>query len=269
MRTATFQPTTLGTLKDNDGLQVQQRPRLLNTERNTFLSQWINQMKTKDVIGSGGLSDWLSPLHLVPKRDKTHQIISGKFRVTADLSEVNKRLNHLPCLLPSAPSTAALFTPFKWKIVVDLQDGFYHIPLSIEHQQYFGAATPMGNIRFKRLPQGFRNSPSIMQYAMCSLIDQPLKGHFLHHQQHCEVATFVDDILGGTNDDPYALLAAILQQCIKANLTVIPSSIQLGEEATMLGKRLTKDGSLSIAHHHHDTITSLLTQLLAFKEHKN
>lgn len=89
-------------------------------------------------------------------------------------------------------------------------------------------------------------------------IDFPLLREIINLKMDADVVTFLDDIGAATNDKcPFALLAMILERCVKANLTVLPSSIQIGPEVVHLGKLLTKRCEISIAARHREAIRNL------------
>lgn len=215
-------------------------------------------MKTSDVIEKGASGDFLSPVHLVPKYDKDHRPLNQQFRCTIDMTSVNSTFQKLPCPIPSAPTTAASLASYKNKIVVDIKDGFFHVEVPEPLRKYFGVITKVGIFRFKRLIQGFINSPTIFQTMMMEAVDFPLLRDIINLKMDADVLTFLDDIGAGTNDEcPFGLLAMILEKCIKANLTVLPSSIQIGPEVVHLGKLLTKRCEISIATRHREAIRNL------------
>lgn len=122
----------------------------------------------------------------------------------------------------------------------------------------FGIISSLGIFRFKRLIQGFINSPGIMQSMMLLRIDFPAVKRIIEEQWDATVLSFLDDIGGGTNDGyPYDLLAFILQLCVEANLTVTPSGIQIGREVVHLGKLLTNRCEIAIADRHMEIISNL------------
>lgn len=149
---------------------IQIPPRQLTTSKTTFLRQWLERMERLDVIGTSEPTDLLSPIHLVPKMDKSHNIIPDSYRCTVDMSVVNKIFHRIPCIIPSAPDSAAALASYQAKVVVDLTDGFFHLRCPDHQQRYFGVSTCLGLYRLKRTIQGFLNSPSTMQTCMLTKI---------------------------------------------------------------------------------------------------
>lgn len=257
MRIANFRVTTLGN-HSSPSTPIQASARPLSALKLNFLNSFIQKMKTSDVIEKGVSGDFLSPVHLVPKYDEDHRPLNQQFRCTVDMSAVNSTFSKLPCPIPSAPTTAASLASYKNKIVVDIKDGYFHVEVPEPLRRYFGVISKIGIFRFKRLIQGFINSPTIFQTMMLEAIDFPLLKEIIHLKLDADVLTFLDDIGAGTNDNcPYSLLAMILQKCVDANLTVLPSSIQIGPEVVHLGKLLTKRCEISIADRHREAIRHL------------
>lgn len=70
------------------------------------------------------------------------------------------------------------------------------------------------------------------------------------------VSSYIDNIMGGSNDDIYELLYLTLKQCVSLNLTVVPSSVTVGPSIVMVG-RLIEQGAISIASRHKLAISAL------------
>lgn len=113
-------------------------------------------------------------------------------RYTVDMSTVNKVFRRLPCIIPSAPDSAASLASFESKVVVDLNDGFFHLKCPEEQQRYFGVSTCLGLYRFKRLIiQGFLNSPAVMQICMVAKIDVPALKLILDKRWEAAVLSYI------------------------------------------------------------------------------
>lgn len=223
MRAATFDVQTIGEPLPSFPL-IQIAPRQMTTTKTSFLRTWLEKMETLDAIGPARPTDLLSPIHLVPKYDKSHNLIPDAFRCTVDMTAVNIIFSRIPCIVPSAPESAVALASFENKVVVDLTDGFYHLRCPNDQQRFFGVATCLGLYRFKRMIQGFLNSPATMQTCMVTKVDVPALKYILDHKLDASVLSYIDDVGGGINRGcSYDLLALILRLCFKANLTVVPS----------------------------------------------
>lgn len=257
MRIANNTITTIGDYSPPRA-PIQTPPRHMSSDKMTLLHRCLQQMRQLEVISDGQLGDSTSPIHLVQKLDKTHQPIPNQYRVTVDMTTINQHFSHLPCQLPSAPETASAISTFRWKILIDIKDAFFHCKIPQQFLNHFGVSTPLGIIRFLRCIQGFQNSPTIMQDCTTSLIDFPLQQQLILEGIDAVILSFVDDVAGGTNEpSPYEMLARMLKYCIKANFTVLPDSIQCAQEITLLGKFLNRACQITIATRHLDAIRSL------------
>jgi hypothetical protein len=94
---------------------------------------------------------------------------SGKWRLLQDLRKVNETKVHMGPLHPGLPSPVAIPKGY-YKIVIDLKDCFFTIPLHPKDCERFAFSVPSINFKepMKRyqwtvLPQGMANSPTICQ----------------------------------------------------------------------------------------------------------
>lgn len=258
MRKTTWKVPTLGNYKLPQE-PIQQQPRHLSTSKLSFLNSFIQKMIKSEVISDGRPADFLSPLHLVAKMSKSHTIVPNEFRCTVDMKMVNALFDRLPCGIPSAPLTAQSIAAYKFKIVVDLKDAFFHLECPADLQFLFGICSQIGVHGCRRLIQGFLNSPTLMQHCIMSTVDEPILQIHLRDKIDAVVLSFLDDIGGGTNEGcPFQLLHRILSACVRANFTVSPSNIQIGNGVTHLGKLLTSRCEIAIAAHHRECIKNLI-----------
>jgi hypothetical protein len=104
-------------------------------------------------------SPWNTPIFVIKKEKK-----SGKSRLLQDLRKVNSNMVPMGALQPGLSSPVAIPKGY-YKIVVDLKDCFFTIPLPPEDCERFVFSVP--SIKFKEpmkkyqwtvLPQGMANS---------------------------------------------------------------------------------------------------------------
>lgn len=101
-------------------------------------------------------------------------MIENEFRCTVDLPDVNACFDRLPCRIPSAPLTASSIASYKYEIVVDLKDAFFHLATPKHLQYVSGVVSTLGVHRFLPLIQGFINSPTMVQFGIMTLVDEPI-----------------------------------------------------------------------------------------------
>lgn len=115
-------------------------------------------------------SPWNTPIFVIKKK-------SSKWRLLQDLRKINKSMVPMGALQPGLPSPVAISKGY-YKIVVDLRDCFFTIPLHPEDCERFAFSIP--SINFKEplqryqwtvLPQGTANSPTLCQKFVAQAIE--------------------------------------------------------------------------------------------------
>ena len=112
-------------------------------------------------------SPWNNPLLLVKKPGSTD------YRPVQDLQEVNKWVSDIHPTVPN-PYTllSSLLPEYTWYTVLDLKDAFFSLPLVAQSQEIFafewteGEGQPVVQLTWTRLPQGFKNSPTLFNEAL-------------------------------------------------------------------------------------------------------
>ncbi|KAB0339331.1 hypothetical protein FD755_024986 [Muntiacus reevesi] len=112
-------------------------------------------------------SPWNTPLLPVKKPGGTD------YRPVQDLREVNKQVSDIHPTVPN-PYTllSSLLPEYTWYTVLDLKDAFFSLPLAAQSQEIFafewteGEGQPVVQLTWTRLPQGFKNSPTLFNEAL-------------------------------------------------------------------------------------------------------
>lgn len=101
-----------------------------------------------------------SPIFVIKKK-------SGKWRLLQDLRAINHMMEDMGALQLGLPSPVAVPKGYN-VIVIDLQDCFFTIPLTLQDRKRFAFSLPSTNFKqpyqryqWKALPQGMKNSPSL------------------------------------------------------------------------------------------------------------
>ena len=122
-------------------------------------------------------SPWSSPLHMVRKKD-------GRWRPCRDYRGLNTVTVPDRYPLPNIADFSSRITGSTVFSKLDLQKGYYQVPMAEEDICKTGIITPFGMFEFLRLPFGLRNAWNTFQRMMDSILgDLP----------YC--FTYVDDIL--------------------------------------------------------------------------
>ena len=129
---------------------------------------------------------------------------STGYRPVQDLQEVNKRVSDIHPTVPN-PYTllSSLLPKYTWYTVLDLKDAFFSLPLAAQSQEIFafewteGEGQPVVQLTWTRLPQGFKNSPTLLNEALSEDL-------YEYQTRHPEVILlqYVDDLmLAGTTEE--------------------------------------------------------------------
>lgn len=200
-------------------------------------------------------SAWNTPLLPVKKPR------SQDYRPVQDLREVNSQVQDIHPTVPNPYNLLSTLSPNRtWYTVLDLKDTFFCLRLHADSQPLFAfewldpEAGILGQLTWTRLPQGFKNSPTIF-------------GEVLHHDlshfrsDHPEVTLlqYVDDLL---------LAAMTQEQCEYGTQSLLQELARLGyrasakkaqlcqQEVTFLGYTL-KDGRRWLTEARKKTVTQI------------
>ena len=81
-----------------------------------------------------------------------------------------RRLNDLVELdeyhMPRIEELMTQLHGMKYFTTIDLKDGYFQIPIKTEDREKTSFFTGSRHMQFKKMPQGFKNSPAIFQKAM-------------------------------------------------------------------------------------------------------
>ncbi|XP_060005052.1 uncharacterized protein LOC132520312 [Lagenorhynchus albirostris] len=164
-------------------------------------------------------SAWNTPLLPVKKPG------TNDYRPVQDLREVNKWVADLHPTVPNPYNLLSTLPPqHTWYTVLDLKDAFFCLRLSPLSQPYFAfewkdpTSGMSGQLTWTRLPQGFKNSPTIFDEAL----HQDLA---LYRESNPQVTLlqYVDDIL---------LAAETQEDCIKGTEKLLTELGTLGYRAS-------------------------------------
>jgi transposase InsO family protein len=138
-----------------DETPIYQSPRRLSIPEKKEVEEQIREWLEKKIIRPS-CSDFASPIVLVKKKN-------GSTRICVDYRKLNKKIVKDRYPLPVIEdqidklSTAMMFT------ILDLRNGFFHVPVAEESIKYTAFVTPSGQYEFLKTPFGLCNSPAIFQ----------------------------------------------------------------------------------------------------------
>ena len=178
-------------------------------------------------------TEWVSSLVIVPKKD-------GRLRLCLDPKDLNKAIlrEHFP--LPTIEEVATRLCGAKCFSLLDVRNGFWHVPLDEDSSLLTTFNTPFGRYRWTRLPFGISSAPEVFQRKMYEVIEG------LHG-----VEVIADDFLvvgfGDTEEqsteDHDTNLEAFLERCIERDIRLNSSKMQLRlPEVPFIGHVASSEG---------------------------
>uniref|UniRef100_A0A5F8GC37 Uncharacterized protein n=1 Tax=Monodelphis domestica TaxID=13616 RepID=A0A5F8GC37_MONDO len=182
-------------------------------------------------------SPWNTPIFVIKKK-------AGGWRLLQDLREVNKTMIPMGALQPGLPSPTAIPKGFH-KIVIDIKDCFFSIPLHPHDCPRFAFSIPVVNqigpnprFQWRVLPQGMANSPTLCQKYVAQTID-PIRLRF----PSAYIIHYMDDLLIAA---PSPQLTQTIAQTITSALQdrgfkIAPDKVQVQYPFSFLGFRLELD----------------------------
>ena len=202
----------------------------IRSHPNRIALAWKAQLQEQvfDMVKSGTLvpsqSPWLSAMVSVRKPD-------GSIRLCIDYRHLNSETQHDPYMMPRVQDLLDRISQARWLSKLNLNKGFYQIPLVPESVSKTAFCSPWGKFAFTRMPFGLRNAPASFQRAM----DEALAG------QENSSATYNDDIVvfSETWEDHLRHIRAVLEALKRTGMTAKPTKCTWGAQTlTYLGHRV-------------------------------
>ena len=169
-------------------------------------------------------SDWVSPVHCVPKKggitvvpnDKDELIpqrIITCYRMVIDFRKLNKATKKYHYPLPFIDQMLERLSKHTHFCFLDGYSGFSQIPMSAEDLSKTTFTCPFGTFAYRRMPSGLCNAPATFQRCMMAIFSD-------FCEKICEV--FMDDfsIYGSSFDDCLSNLERVLQRCEDTSLVL-------------------------------------------------
>ena len=200
-------------------------------------------------------SEWNTPLLPVKKPG------TGDYRPVQDLREVNHRVMDIHPTVPNPYNLLSSLRPtLKWYTVLDLKDAFFCLRLHPASQPLFAfewmdpEEGTNGQLTWTRLPQGFKNSPTIFDEAL----HQDLS-HFRASTPEVTLLQYVDDLLLAAKDKQTCQreTGKLLQELSRLGYRASAKKAQLCQtEVTFLGYSL-KGGRRWLTEARKQTVTQI------------
>ena len=182
-----------------------------------------------DGLVSHSTSPYSAPVLLVPKK-------LGGWRFVTDFRKVNARCERVVYPLPRIEDALRQLKEPKFFSTMDLQKGFWQVPIAPEDRKYFAFSTGTLHVEYNVMPMGALNSSATMQ-ALMALI---LRGLPPEH-----IICFLDDILvaSSTMEEHLVHLDRVLSAISNAGLKLNAQKCLFAQDSvSCLGHTLSRNG---------------------------
>ncbi|KAF9758242.1 Transposon Tf2-6 polyprotein, partial [Nosema granulosis] len=209
-----------------DTIPVCKRPYTISLPRIQQTKDEIQKLLELNIIRESN-SSYASPAFPIPKKN-------GKTRLVVDYKDLNAKTIKLGYPFPNMQYSLIDLKGAKYFSQVDLNMGYYQIPMAEESIHKTAFVTPFGHYEFLRMPFGLSNAPRIFQQVMTSKL-----------QKFPFAKVFVDDILifSKSYEEHKRHVIEVISHLHKEGISVnFDKSSFLKTEVNYLGKIIDKDG---------------------------
>jgi hypothetical protein len=188
----------------------------------------IKRLESLGLLTQVASPEWAAPTFIIPKKNNTVRLIT-------DFCGLNKCLIRKPYPIPKVPDIFRGMEKFKYATTIDLNMGYYSMPLDEEAKKTCVISLPWGLYRYEVLPQGIKPATDIFQQRMNAL-----------HYDLKDIDTFLDDIMAlgySTFDAHLEQVTEVLKRLLAAGMQVNAKKCKWFHHAvTYLGFIITRDG---------------------------
>ena len=232
------------TIELTDNAPIVQRAWRLAPEKEQLLDEYLNKLLKAGVIYPIDDSPYSATCVLVKKAGRANE-----YRCTTDFRRLNAKVKKYAYMSSTALEMFNQTCGAERFTVVDVHSAFFCMPVRKEDQFKLAFSTHRGMMTYKRMPQGFANSPSWLASGFAKMLMTPYTGRGPAHVVgrpclHSICTQFVDDI-AIYSDDEYHLdyVEFIFKLLEKHNLSLRADKCQIGRRSLeYLGVNLSADG---------------------------
>ena len=207
---------------------IKQGLRRMPLARRRLVKEELRRMLRLGII-EPSYSSWASPIVLVEKKD-------GTVRFCVDFRLVNDLLVKDSYPLPRIDDSIDALRGSQWFSTLDLQSGYWQLPMDPKDKDKTAFITPFGLYQFKVLPFGLASAPATFE----RLMERVLSGL---HWEICLV--YLDDIIifSRSFEEHLMRLRTVLSRLRDANLKLSPKKCKLfRREVHFLGHVVSSRG---------------------------
>ena len=227
--------TELGTLKDvehvidtKDHPPIKDPPRRVAPHKLPVIEENVKKLLDMGVI-QPSKSPWSASPVLLKKPD-------GTMRWCVDWRNLNRVTVKDSYPLPRTDDSIDALGGKVWFTALDLQHGYWQVPLREEDWEKTAFATHMGLYEFTRTPMGVANAPATFQRAM---------EHVLHDLTWSAAIVYLDDVIvpGTTFEEAAENLQLVLGRLQEAGLKIKTKKCEFFRKSVhFLGHAVSRDG---------------------------
>ena len=209
---------------DKEIKPVRQAQRRLNPKMEEVVDKEALKLLHNGFIYPISDSEWVSPVHVVPKKGGftieenekvemiAHRPVVG-WRVCIDYRKLNEATKKDHFTLPFLDQCLDKLAGKEYFCFLNGYSGYHQVPIAPEDQAQTTFTCPKGTFSYRRMPFGLCNAPAMFQRCMYSIFSELLNG--------C-VEVFMDDfsVHGNSFEKCAENLEEVLQRCEETNLAL-------------------------------------------------
>ena len=233
-------------LEDESKTSIEHQRRL-NPNLKDVVKKEIIKLLDAGVIYPISDSNWVSPVHVVPKKggitvvkNENDELIPTRtiigHRMCIDYRKLNaaSRKDHFP--LPFIDQMLERLANHPYYCFLDGYSGFFQIPIHPNDQEKTTFTCPYGTFAYRRMPFGLCNAPATFQRAMMSIFSDLIED---------VMEVFMDDfsVYGSSFATCLSNLCRVLQRCEDTNLVLNWEKCHfMVNEGIVLGHKVSEKG---------------------------
>ncbi|XP_048601526.1 uncharacterized protein LOC125580669 [Brassica napus] len=233
-------------LEDESKTSIEHQRRL-NPNLKDVVKKEIIKLLDAGVIYPISDSNWVSPVHVVPKKggitvvkNENDELIPTRtitgHRMCIDYRKLNaaSRKDHFP--LPFIDQMLERLANHPYYCFLDGYSGFFQIPIHPNDQEKTTFTCPYGTFAYRRMPFGLCNAPATFQRAMMSIFSDLIED---------VMEVFMDDfsVYGSSFATCLSNLCRVLQRCEDTNLVLNWEKCHfMVKEGIVLGHKISERG---------------------------
>ncbi|XP_046599255.1 uncharacterized protein LOC124295072 [Neodiprion lecontei] len=171
----------------------------------------VNDRYREEIILDKQIDEWLKEGVIQPSKSKYSSPVvivqkkNNEYRVCVDYRQLNKKIARDRFPMPLIDDRIDALADARVFSVLDLKNGFFHVPVTLESRKYTSFVTPDGQYKFVKTPFGLCKSPTFFLRFIDEVFRDLIRRNI--------VCTYFDDLIVPSKDEDEAL--ANLKETLK------------------------------------------------------